>query len=381
MKKSSLQKGMILCVTILFFGASVFPVVMGENTETYLSTFHKPLPNALGRGTLYVGGDGPGNYSTIQEALQNATSGDTIFVYNGTYNENVNIAKKIDLIGEDRDITIIDGVAGGDNVVTIVNNDVLISGFTIQGDPSGQDGITVVTLMEDVTISTNKIMDCAYGVRLQITTQRIVISDNIISDNEFAGIILQESDRNDIFENTVENNGDWGISFSTISKQNNISNNDVIGNYGGIRLAGGSGQNEINGNTIRDNQLEGIILETLSNGNTLQKNNISNNFAGIKLSSSNQNIIELNNLQDNDIEGLLIDIGNTNQIEKNNFIGNKKNAVYKLSRRNTWDANYWDNWIGLKLSNPIFQKFPKVIRGGIILVSFDMNPALEPYVI
>ena len=30
---------------------------------------------------LYVGGDGPGNYTKIQDAIENATSGDTIFVY------------------------------------------------------------------------------------------------------------------------------------------------------------------------------------------------------------------------------------------------------------------------------------------------------------
>jgi hypothetical protein len=31
--------------------------------------------------TLYVGGTGPNNYSSIQDAIENATSFDTIFVY------------------------------------------------------------------------------------------------------------------------------------------------------------------------------------------------------------------------------------------------------------------------------------------------------------
>jgi hypothetical protein len=34
---------------------------------------------------LYVGGSGPGNYTKIQDAIDNASNGDTVFVFNGTY--------------------------------------------------------------------------------------------------------------------------------------------------------------------------------------------------------------------------------------------------------------------------------------------------------
>ena len=39
--------------------------------------------------TLYVGGSEPGNYTKIQDAINNASDGDTVFVYNGTYDEKV----------------------------------------------------------------------------------------------------------------------------------------------------------------------------------------------------------------------------------------------------------------------------------------------------
>ena len=56
---------------------------------------------------LYVGGNGPGNYSTIQAAIENATHGDTIYVYQGIYQEYITIDKQITLIGQQKNHTII----------------------------------------------------------------------------------------------------------------------------------------------------------------------------------------------------------------------------------------------------------------------------------
>ncbi len=42
--------------------------------------------------------------------------------------------------------------------------------------------------------------------------------------------------------------------------------------------------------------------------------------------------------------------------------------------RNTWDANYWDDWIGLK--SPLFKMMPRYIPLGF---NFDWHPASEPY--
>jgi len=35
--------------------------------------------------TLYVGGNGVGNYSSIQDAIDSASDGDTVYVYSGIY--------------------------------------------------------------------------------------------------------------------------------------------------------------------------------------------------------------------------------------------------------------------------------------------------------
>ena len=61
------------------------------------------------KNIFYVGGTEPENYSSIQNAIDNASDGDTIFVYNGIYNENIIVNKTIDLIGENKENTIING--------------------------------------------------------------------------------------------------------------------------------------------------------------------------------------------------------------------------------------------------------------------------------
>ena len=84
--------------------------------------------------TLYVGGSGPGNYTRIQDAIDAASTGDTVFVFSGVYYENVVISKVISLIGEDRGTTIIDG-RGTNSLETVLIencNGVMVSGFTIK---------------------------------------------------------------------------------------------------------------------------------------------------------------------------------------------------------------------------------------------------------
>lgn len=95
-------------------------------------------------GTIYVGGSGPGNYTSIQDAIDNASNGDAVFVFSGTYYENVVVDKSINLVGEDRNLTVIDG-GGKDKVVNISADGVTISGFNIRNSEGGWlgDGIEI----------------------------------------------------------------------------------------------------------------------------------------------------------------------------------------------------------------------------------------------
>jgi len=116
---------------ILVFGIIALFIFKSITPSVAVDTIKKPnMPTSNGK-TLYVGGTGEGNYTMIQSAVDDASDGDTVFVYDegSPYNENVEVDKSINLIGENRETTII---TTSYSYLVIVSADwVNISGFTI----------------------------------------------------------------------------------------------------------------------------------------------------------------------------------------------------------------------------------------------------------
>lgn len=80
MKDKLFRKVSVLGIIVLFIGMSVFP-------STAINKVKKTIIPSCSGNTLYVGGDRYGNYSTIQEAIENASDGnlyvrDTVYVFN-----------------------------------------------------------------------------------------------------------------------------------------------------------------------------------------------------------------------------------------------------------------------------------------------------------
>ena len=100
MNKPYVKKILAVIVFLLFMGMNVV-----SSTGTVVEK-KSTIPISDGN-ILYVGGSGGGNYSTIQSAIDDANSGDTVFVYDDSspYYENIEIDKSINLIGENRETT------------------------------------------------------------------------------------------------------------------------------------------------------------------------------------------------------------------------------------------------------------------------------------
>jgi parallel beta-helix repeat protein len=70
-------------------------------------------------------------YQYIWQGIENATAGDTVYVLNGIYYENVIVNKAIQLIGESKENTIIDASNYG-TVVTITADNVVMKNFQVK---------------------------------------------------------------------------------------------------------------------------------------------------------------------------------------------------------------------------------------------------------
>ncbi len=247
---------------------------------------------------IYVDDDnieGPWNgtieypYNSITKAIGNLSSGDTIFVYNGSYMENIIIKEgdfngniKFHLIGENKYDTVIDGYVD----MWSPNISVDISCFTIKNgvifdmaynnslfDNIIYDGIYIInslnnTIKENILNSTSLFMGSTFYNNIINNTflnSYILNTDyagyNIIINNTFdSGGICLRSEKDDIF---------W----DTLTIENNTLNDRPIRYY-----------KDIEGVTVPEDTAQLILADC--NNFTIQNLNITNTKMGITLGFS-----------------------------------------------------------------------------------------------
>jgi parallel beta-helix repeat protein len=277
-------------IIFLFVGVTIAPTI-AQNTETSQSTSRGNL--------LYVGGSGPGNFSTIQKAVDNASDGDTVFVLNNAspYYEHIHISTSLRLLGENKNTTVIDGGDFGD-VLTINKTGVTVSGFTLRRNGWYDDGFVVHA--SNVTIQNNKVVSCGNGVKAY-EVNNITITGNEFIEN-YIGVSLYGASHDVIANNTLNASYIIGIDLSESKDSTIIDGNTIIANtfiaeqssYIGIRLWESSNTTIIRNTLVSllDNCYMGLQL-WMSNDNIIDQNIFVKN--GITLYKSYQNVISETN--------------------------------------------------------------------------------------
>jgi len=249
---------------------------------------------------------------SIQTAINSASSGDTIYVHAGTYNENLTIGKDLSLIGDGAFVTTIDGSGAVISVNGVVVN---ISGFTVR---NGIYGIYCYNNASG-TITNNTITgNTLYGI-VNVSSSNPTITNNTITGSQSG--IYNSSSSPTITNNTITGNQLNGIHNSSSSPT--ITNNTITGNQYGIYNS--SSSPTITNNTITGNTQYGIYNS--SSSPTITNNTITANRHGIANYSSSPTITN-NTVTGNSGEGIDNRSSSNPTITNNIISSNSSNGIY-----------------------------------------------------
>ena len=261
-------------------------------------------------------GWGEDHFDNIQDGINAVFENGYVYVYNGTYNENINIYKTLNLFGENKSTTIINGGING-NTITIDSDSIVIKNFTIKHNAN----LAIVDL--------NGIM------------------------------ITEENNNNEIFNNLITENSDYGV-LIVGACHNNIHDNEIISNGIGIGLI---------------NPESEVITPC---DNIISHNTISMSASvGVYISFACNNHIRNNIFKDNSVE------------EKIQGINPNAFFINYIGKRNEWNGNYWNG--PNILIEPIYGRRGNIndftndisqdINIGIPSVEFDLNPMSKSRII
>ncbi len=169
-----------------------------------------------------------GSYTRIQNAITDADTGDTIFVHDGIYTENVVIDKRVTVQGESKSGTIIDG-GGKGNVVTINAGGAVLAGVSIRNSGAGDNAGVRFDGVSQAMITDCRLHDNQYGVRL-FQADSITITENAIVNSSSTGLYIgSHCIEALIFHNNFLDNGDNAFDEGTDNQWYNATLQE--GNY------------------------------------------------------------------------------------------------------------------------------------------------------
>ena len=249
-----------------------------------------------------VGKDGWQDFTKIQDAINNATSGDTISVYAGTYNERLTVDKTVSVVssGSSAD-TSIKADAGGVFIDVRANADNFnLSGFNLIPHSATTFVVQLANTPSNVTIE-NNVINTTGGASQGVSVGAAGADSLTIKDNTFYleagdGGIWAPSISNTLIDNNVFYGGGTSSGYAIeVSGADNtiISNNFVNSSSLAIAVLNGDGSTNVylTANTVNNSKYGIFVTEygagTLNDLNATY-NTFNNNIYGTRVTFSNK---------------------------------------------------------------------------------------------
>ncbi|MDG6220239.1 MAG: NosD domain-containing protein [Candidatus Thermoplasmatota archaeon] len=357
--------------------------------------------NSAQASSIYVGGSGAGNHTTIAAALAAASNGDTIFIYNGNYAEQVVVNKEVSIMGESQDVVV--GHANAEYAFRITASNVTLSNFRAEvvSDSTGygihllgvnniemksvnasksRNGILVensanIRVLNSIFTANHAgiILHHSQNVRFEHCEigrsfnpalkieggESITISNSTFDYSQSSSVVLVNGSNRLLFENNHvvgrrQNTVFPGLAGLQISNSHMavIRNNNFTNNYmGGMELSQCQGA-EITDNEFHGNGMAGLLLHMYCNHTNIRGNLFISNRFGLNISLSWNVDVDGNHIVGNAVDGLgLVESSQStiysNTIEENPWGmyvgGSEGNSIYGNIFLNNTKGHAWDN--------------------------------------
>ncbi len=192
--------------------------------------------------TITVGPEGC-DYSSIQNAVDEANPGDTISVQSGTFRENVVVETTLILRGTDSGSgkPVVDGKGVGSAIILSADR-ITLEGFVVKNAGFGKSGIEVKSdnnYLRNNLVTENK----WYGISLSDSNDN-VITGNVVSKNKYGIWIPSGSDGNRITQNELSDNANDNAVDAGVNKWDKNTYDDLEEGETIYEIPGGSNVDE-----------------------------------------------------------------------------------------------------------------------------------------